>query len=272
MSRYRIGITLHLACILPAAILVILQFVPAIRHEALLYHRIAGYVIILLALLSIAGAIMIAHRAFGGSLTTQAGVGLLGFGSVTGLVNSYYNIKKLQIDQHRAWMLRVWFWMGSIITLRLVQILATLIMTILPQQFYQTLSCSELLSIYNPSNPSSPSTTSTVYALYPACAPSGANYTVDGNVVVKANFNGGPENIGTALALSFPMALWIALVMHAVGVEIYLRLTPREAERLRTVSYQRQMEAGLTPPGHAGLVKEKLGDMEMWKPTITESS
>lgn len=33
-----------------------------------------------------------------------------------------------------------------------------------------------------------------------------------------------------------------------------LHLTPKESERLRQVSYQRQLEAGFKNPGHAGLV------------------
>jgi len=39
-----------------------------------------------------------------------------------------------------------------------------------------------------------------------------------------------------------------------------LHLTPREAERLRNVSYQRQVEAGMRNPGNAGLTAERLGD------------
>jgi hypothetical protein len=43
-----------------------------------------------------------------------------------------------------------------------------------------------------------------------------------------------------------------------------LHLTPREAERLRKVSYQRQLEAGMKNPGSAGLTADKLGDSEAW--------
>lgn len=60
------------------------------------------------------------------------------------------------------------------------------------------------------------------------------------------------------------MALWLALMLHAIGIEIYLRLTPRETERLREVSYQRQLEAGMRRPGSAGLTADRLGDAEKW--------
>jgi len=105
-GHYKSGLILHLSCILPASLLVILQFVPAIRHKLLIFHRINGYIIILLILTSNAGALMIARRAFGGSIETQAGVGLLAIIVTVGIGMAYYNIKRLQIDQHRAWMLR----------------------------------------------------------------------------------------------------------------------------------------------------------------------
>ena len=62
------------------------------------------------------------------------------------------------------------------------------------------------------------------------------------------------------------MAGFLALILHAVGVELYLRLTPRESERLRMVSYERQLERGMKNPGSAGLVVERFGDADVWVP------
>lgn len=264
MPRYRIGIIIHLASILPAGLLAVFQFVPAIRHRYLIYHRVAGYLIILLVFISIAGALMIADRSFGGHIATQTAVGALAIASTFGIINAYYNIKRLQIDQHRAWMLRVWFWMASIITLRLIQALSAVIISMYPSGWYQVMPCAELLYIAN----STQTALETAYSTYPVCSPSNSNMTVDSQVIVKANFNGEPEQIGAALAIGFPMAIWLALVMHAVGIEFYLRLTPKEAERLRILSYKRQLAAGMKNPGSAGLVPEKLGDMELWGPQL----
>lgn len=58
---------------------------------------------------------MIAHRAFGGTLATQSAVGYLAMFTTISVALAYYNIKKLQIDQHRAWMLRAMFALGTII-------------------------------------------------------------------------------------------------------------------------------------------------------------
>lgn len=104
----RAGIIMHLGGILPASILVILQFIPAIRHKMLLFHRINGYGVILLAIVGVVGAFMIARNSFGGGLDVQTHIGLSGLIFVSCLALSYYNIKRLQIEQHRAWMLRGW--------------------------------------------------------------------------------------------------------------------------------------------------------------------
>lgn len=62
-----------------------------------------------------------------------------------------------------------------------------------------------------------------------------------------------------ALEISFGIALWIALAIHAAGIEIYLHLTPAEAERIRHFSYKRQIEAGMRHPGRAGTTSDQLG-------------
>ncbi|KAF7587217.1 hypothetical protein BBP40_007554 [Aspergillus hancockii] len=189
-----IGLYLHLGCILPAAFLVFFQFIPAIRYKFILFHRINGYIIILLILVSNAGALILARHTFGGLISTQAAVGFLVIMSTGALGIAYYNVKRLQLEQHRAWMLRAFFY----------------------------------------------------------------------NALVLGNFNGDVEQTGTALNLTFGMALWLALFLHTLGVEIYLQLTPRESQRLREISYSRQLEAGFSTPGRAGLTVDRFGDSETW--------
>ena len=254
-NHYRIGITIHLGCILPAGVLMIWQFVPAIRHKSILFHRINGYLIVLLVLVSNVGALMIVRRSFGGELATQGAVGFLVIATTAALVIAYINIKRLQIDQHRAWMLRAMFYLGSIITTRIIMIIAAQITTMIGS-YYVPFTCGELEFIehYN---------TSKVYGTYPACARDGAS-----EVAVHADFNGSVENVGASLRLNFGMAIWLALALHFIGVEFYLILTPRESRRLRQVAYERQMEAGYRNPGSAGLVPEKFGDADPWVPEV----
>lgn len=258
---YRIGLTIHLATILPAGFLMIWQFIPIVRYKALIFHRINGYIVILLVLISNVGALMIARRAFGGTLETQAAVGVLAILTTISMCLAYYNIKRLQIDQHRAWMLRAMFYLGTIITMRLIMILAAIISSKM-SSYYSTMSCGQLYSIYDSPDP--------VNALYPACTGVGAS--MKDIVVVPANFTSGkPEQIGASFHISFGMAWWMAIILHVVGVEIYLNLTPREGNRLRQVSYERQIERGFSHPGSAGFTAERFGDAEPWRP-MTEKT
>lgn len=104
---------MHLCTIIPAGFLVLFQFVPAIRHKVILFHRINGYIIIILILLSNSGALMIARIAFGGTFSTQVGVGFLVIATTVSVFFAWLNIKRLQIDQHRKWMLRAWFYVRT---------------------------------------------------------------------------------------------------------------------------------------------------------------
>lgn len=107
-GHYQVGITVHLGAIdiIPAGFLSVWQFVPVIRHKLILFHRINGYLILLLALVGNASALMITRKAFGGGLDVQSIVYDQVILTTTSLSLAYYNIKRLQIDQHRAWMLR----------------------------------------------------------------------------------------------------------------------------------------------------------------------
>jgi len=99
---------LHLYTILPAGCLVVLQFVPVIRHKVILLHRLNGYLVIALSLVSSAGTVIILPHAFGGDFATVTIGGALVISTTFAYAMAVINIKLLQIDQHRAWMLRTW--------------------------------------------------------------------------------------------------------------------------------------------------------------------
>jgi hypothetical protein len=107
----------------------------------------------------------------------------------------------------------------------------------------------------------------TLATAYPSCAAYANGSDPQGVSAVKADLGGDTEvNVGAGLGVSFGMALWLAVVIHAIGVEVYLGLTPKEAQRLREVSYQRQLQAGIRSAGSAGLTADRLGDAEGWTP------
>lgn len=255
---YRFAITLHLVTVLPAGLLMVWQFVPFIRKRYCTFHRINGYVVITLVVLSNVGALMIARRSFGGTLDTQAAVGSLVVLCTVALALGLWNIWKLQIDQHRAWMLRAVFYMGTIITTRIIQSATAAIISRLPG-YYQVQTCGQVASIY-------PDSSAPLAANYSQCL----NATLDFPVVVAANLHGSFEQIGASHGLGFGMALWMSILLHLVGVEIYLNLTPGETNRMRTVSYERQLEAGFAHPGSAGITADRWGDAPAWQPTRPE--
>lgn len=113
-DQYKVGILLHLGGVLPAGLLAVFQFIPAIRHRWIIIHRISGYAAILFYIISLVGALMIARHAFGGGLEIQAWIGFVGIGILVCFILAYINIKRLQIEQHRAWMLRGWFYVSMI--------------------------------------------------------------------------------------------------------------------------------------------------------------
>ncbi|KAF1844308.1 uncharacterized protein K460DRAFT_162021 [Cucurbitaria berberidis CBS 394.84] len=259
-TRYKVGIILHLAGVLPACLLAVMQFTPFIRHRWIIVHRITGYFAVLLYTISLVGALMIARHAFGGGMDVQVWIGFVGIGVLVCFIISYINIKRLQIEQHRAWMLRGWFYAGAIITNRIILILATII--IKNQGYYTVWPCAKIEATLPSPH--------LLLNRYPTCAAYANGTSPDQVALVAATFGeGDATNTGAALNINFGMALWLAFAIHALGVEVYLHLTPKEAQRLRQVSYQRQLEAGMKNPGSAGLTANRLGDADEWVPEAT---
>ncbi|KAL5866881.1 hypothetical protein ACKVWC_010771 [Pyricularia oryzae] len=256
-GHVQVGMMLHLFTIIPASFLACFQFVPAIRHRAILVHRVNGYVVVLLSLASTVGALMIARRAAGGTVDTQTATGFLAVVFVGALAMSYYNVKRLQIEQHRAWMLRAWAYAGAIVTMRLIFVVMIFVNS---ARGYSTVrECSQVDYEMEGDRDS-------VLRLFPGCEGFYSGEDEHAVVIVDANMGGNAATVGSALVLSFGAALWLAIAIHMIGVEIYLMLTPAEHERLRNVSYQRQLEAGMKNPGRAGLTVDRFGDAEKWIP------
>jgi hypothetical protein len=62
-----------------------------------------------------------------------------------------------------------------------------------------------------------------VLGAYPACADFFNGTNPHQQAVVHANFDGEfSTEIGAALGMTFGMSIWLATVLHVVGVEIYV--------------------------------------------------
>lgn len=64
-------------------------------------------------MIAVVGGLMASRRSFGGDLAFRAANILLSSLVVVGLALAVVSIKRLQIEQHRAWMLRTWFWVSK---------------------------------------------------------------------------------------------------------------------------------------------------------------
>ncbi|KAI5863975.1 hypothetical protein GGS23DRAFT_523242 [Durotheca rogersii] len=252
-GRYQIGIVLHLACILPAGLLACLQFVPGLRRRAPRFHRISGYAIAVLSTLGSAGSAMIVRRSMGGTLDTQALLGVLTTAFLVSLYFGYVTGMRMQIDEHRTWMLRAWVYSGSILTLRIVLVFAVISIS-LTGGYYSALPCGKINFIKKSEN--------ATLASYPECAAFFSGEKPELHAVVEATvFNRDAVQMAAAINQSFGMSGWVALALHVVCLEFYLRYTSDEGERLRKMYYPRRVALGLEKPLKAstsdGLVNEK---------------
>jgi hypothetical protein len=117
-GRIQTGLRLHLATIIPASILALIQFTPILRRgKFVLLHRVNGYLIIGLSIVSMVASSMMADRAFGGGVELQCYFGLATVMFTGSMLLSLLKIWRLQIEQHRAWMLRAWFYVSCFVWL-----------------------------------------------------------------------------------------------------------------------------------------------------------
>ncbi len=62
-------------------------------------------------------------------LIPSVSTGAIVISTTISLALGVYNIKRLQIEQHRAWMMRAWVYFASSITIRVIQEAAVVILT-----------------------------------------------------------------------------------------------------------------------------------------------
>lgn len=267
---------MHLIGAIAGGFLACFQFIPIIRYKAILFHRLNGYAAIILLLIGNAGAYMIMTVSMGGQTTFQLWIGLVGAMITIGFILAIFNIKRLQIDQHRAWMLRVWTWAASIATLRLILLAGMHCARAYGYVYHMSFMCAQIYEMYE--HVGVPANRNPTGLLYPACSivdtvsgiPTGQTIDPSRNTatyVSISSLGAGPENVAALIHAIFPMAAWLALFIHALVIEMYLWLTPAESYRLRNVSYEKQIEKGYRVKGSfkdAGLTGTRIGDAPEW--------
>ncbi|KAJ4415409.1 hypothetical protein N0V82_007348 [Gnomoniopsis sp. IMI 355080] len=255
------GMMLHLYSIIPCCFLVFFQFVPIIRHKFVLLHRINGYLVVLLMGVAIVSGLMVLSESFGGDPAWLAAVTIHSIMIITGLTLAMFNIKKLQIEQHRAWMLRTWIWAFCTVSMRVIQQIGA---RLLSNKGYIALKpCAQIAS-------DGVLSASVITQHFPSCAAYFSGENMSQMVVVEADYFGLPIEINVALSFAAGASAFLALILHILGAELYLHLTPAESDRLRQASYHKQLAAGMRHPGRAGLTVDRVGDASRWSPCVEE--
>ncbi|POS81529.1 hypothetical protein DHEL01_v200046 [Diaporthe helianthi] len=250
-GQEQIGMMMHLYAIIPCCLLLFFQFVPVIRQKAVLFHRINGYVVILLMAVALAGGLMATSNSFGGEVAFQVANVLLGASVTICLALAMISIRRLRIDQHRAWMLRAWVLASSIITMRIIQNIAG--RAVSGQGYTSLRPCGQINSDGVLPQP-------VIESVWPGCVAYFTGASPEQQVLVRADYYGLPIEINVALSIASGASAFIALFLHAMGVEVYLQLTPAESERLRQVSYRKQSARGHCYSVRAGPTTADPGD------------
>jgi len=219
-GRHQTGLWLHLSSILPASLLALVQFVPAVRRRALNVHRYAGYVVWVLSVSGTVGMFMLIDKAAGGFFETWAVAVVLSVMFLGATFRAYQTIRALRIDQHRAWMLRAWVYAWCIVTMRPVLIICAIIVSKLGP-FYSAQPCDKIEYIL--AHAKWPNPNITLSNNFPSCTGYAAGVDPTGMSIVKANLFGNVAERASAINIVFGSATWICMVMHAVLVEFYVR-------------------------------------------------
>ena len=253
-GRGRTGMLMHLAAVIPIGFLIPWQFLPVVWHKFMLFHRINGYLLILLLIICNIGAILVGPGALGGTIEVRLLIGVLTISTWGSALMAWVNIKQLQIDQHRAWMLRCWAIAFNIVSLRLIQLAAVEIISRM-KSFYATISCARIDSAFSIIQPGM------APLFYPACEDPTAWVAVLADGYPEPTPEGIPrlDMITASAQVTFAMSGFMALLIHLFVVEVYLHLTKAESERLKKVSYERQMERKW---GLGWLTAQRLGDVD----------
>ncbi|KAH7322105.1 hypothetical protein B0J17DRAFT_293110 [Rhizoctonia solani] len=207
---------IHLACVLPASMLSIIQFVPRLRAKFMSWHRYAGRVINVLTMISSICGIAIGRVSFGGDLSTQTATFALGTMTLYSIVAGWKAIRQRKIEEHRIWMVRAWAYQMSIVTLRVIMPI-TMTLISLRGGYYVTMSCNEVANSLN--------NTDQFFREYPQCQPNWTGKRLE-YVAVQVGLEDGLPLAAGARA-TFGMAAWLAIWIHLIGTECYISQSRR---------------------------------------------
>ncbi|KAJ7243552.1 hypothetical protein C8J57DRAFT_1366161 [Mycena rebaudengoi] len=178
------------------------QFLPAIRRRKVILHRINGYAVLFCLIVAVTCGSIVARRAFGGEVNSQSSYYIQAMMIIYAALMGIYNVKK-DTRRHRKWMLRMVVYFTSVLTARLIALPARAIMTIIGT-YYTIWRCDEVINLLRAPE--------TLQGSFPQCAAAGIN-PADVYVAVHASTHNPPL---------YEWPLWIAILIHIIGVEFYI--------------------------------------------------
>ncbi|CAE6448992.1 unnamed protein product [Rhizoctonia solani] len=194
-------------------------------------HGILGYTVSLLLAISCICAAIAGRRGQGGDLNTQSAFYILASGAGGAVVLGCAAARRGEFDAHREWMIRAWFYNGALVTTKITALLSAQVITAI-NTYYSVWMCSEVGYVLKSAD--------ALTQGFPQCAtPHALSSPNKVYVAVHASWKEGELGQGSAIRASYGMALWIAIILHEVGIEIYLRMTLSESDKLRELSVQR---------------------------------
>lgn len=238
-ALYKPNIFMHIYMSIVGGTLASFQFIPAIRRRKIILHRINGYIVFFtLVPGSVAGSI-VARRAFGGDLNSETAYYTLGFMiGPAGMLGIYF--ARVNTTLHREWMLRTASYSASVITARIITIMARAVISAIGT-YYAMWRCDEITFLLK--DPSK------IQAEFPVCV--NATRPKRTFVPVHASIHEAPINFGSSYRVVFGMTLWLAILIHLAGTELYIYLTRSYAKPVKS-----------TGEGDSGkeMVEEKVED------------
>jgi len=210
---YNICIFMHIYLSIISGIFAVFQFIPAIRRRSVILHRINGYLVLVLLIPSTISGAIAGRRAFGGDLNVQTSIYVVTLLIIFCAGMGIFNVRRTR--KHRRWMLRMVVLDAMPITAHLIA-LAVRKITIDLGNYYAVWRCDQLLFVMT--------NATAVEQLYPQCTQAGVNLA-EVFVAVHATVKGGRLGSASITRATFGMCMWLALVIHIIGVETYIRKT-----------------------------------------------
>ena len=201
----------HLALLVPWSVLATLQFVPTVRKAlSYRYHRLAGRVFLVLTIAITATGLAMASKAFGGGFSSKVGMFVLSLSIILAVFQGFCAIRVKDIPSHRDWMLRLFAYATSVLTLRLFMFLGMQILIRMGGDGrFTTTRCDVIHELSKLDVASS----------QPGCEGASGD-----TVVVIAASPHSSANIMAGLRMGYESSIILALFVNASFVELWIRV------------------------------------------------